>query len=82
MQEDSRLINPGPAANYRRLLVSAASALLVGSSALAQAWLAPRGEASFGAVYQNIYTRDHLFLDGEAFDGGRIRMNMAVFGLA
>jgi hypothetical protein len=82
MQEDSRLINPGPAANYRRLLVSAASALLVGSSALAQAWLAPRGEASFGAVYQNIYTRDHLFFDGEPFDGGRIRMNMAVFGLA
>lgn len=37
---------------------------------------------SFGAVYQNVYTRYHLFSEGEEFDGGRIRMNMAVFGLS
>jgi hypothetical protein len=60
MQEEPGLINPGPAAQHRRLLVSAASALFVTSSALAQAWLAPKGEASFAAAYQNIYTRDHL----------------------
>lgn len=55
--------------------------LLLASSALAQAWLAPKGEASFGATYQNIYTRDHLFAEGRDFDRGRIRMNVAVFGL-
>jgi hypothetical protein len=32
-------------------------------------------------AYANIYTRDHLFSEGERYDGGRIRMNMAVFGL-
>jgi hypothetical protein len=81
MQKESRLINSGPTENRRRLLLSAASAFFLASSALAQAWLAPKGEASFGTAYQNIYTRDHLFFDGEPFDGGRIRMNMVVFGL-
>jgi hypothetical protein len=33
---------------------------LLATSALAQAWLAPQGEASFGVAYQNVYTRDHL----------------------
>lgn len=82
MQEEPGLIESPPAASRRRLLLSAASAFFVASSLLAQAWLAPRGEASFGAVYQNIYTRDHLFFDGEPFDGGRIRMQVAVFGLS
>ena len=82
MQKESRLIDSGPAANRRRLFLSAASAFSVASSVLAQAWLPPKGEASFGVAYQNIYTRDHLFSEGEKFDGGRIRMSMAVFGLA
>jgi hypothetical protein len=81
MQKESRLINSGPAANRRRLLLSSASAFFVASSAFGQAWLAPKGEASFGAAYQNIYTRHHLFSEGEEYDGGRIRMNVAVFGL-
>jgi hypothetical protein len=80
MQKESRLIDPPPATKHRRLLLYVA-AFFLASSALAQAWLAPKGEASFGAVYQNIYTRDHLFSEGERYDGGRIRMNMAVFGL-
>jgi hypothetical protein len=29
--------------------------------ALAQAWLPPKGEATFSLVYQNVYQRDHLF---------------------
>lgn len=81
MQEESRVIASGRAENRRRLLLCAASAFFLASSALAQAWLAPKGEASFGAAYQNIYTRDHLFSEGEKFDGGRIRMNLVVFGL-
>jgi hypothetical protein len=81
MSEDPSLNSGRPAA--RRRVSSAAIALfLLTSSALAQAWLAPKGEASFGMAYQNIYTRDHLFSEGEKYDGGRIRMNMAVFGLS
>ena len=76
------MIDSGSVENRRRLLLCAASAFFLASSALAQAWLAPKGEASFGTAYQNIYTRDHLFYDGEPFDGGRIRMNMVVFGLS
>lgn len=81
MQEESRLIDFAPAVKRGRLLLSAAAAFFLASCALAQAWLAPKGEASFGAAYQNIYTRDHLFSEGEKFDGGRIRMNIVVFGL-
>ena len=80
MPESARLILLSLAAR-RIVLFVAASALLGISSARAQAWLAPKGEASLGAAYQNIYTRDHLFSKGERFDGGRIRMNVAVFGL-
>jgi hypothetical protein len=54
---------------------------LLASTAFAQAWLAPEGEASFGVAYQNVYTRYHLFSEGEKYDGGRIRMNVVVFGL-
>ena len=80
MQERPGLTLPARAA--RRLLwCAAAAAFLASSTALAQAWLAPKGEASFGAAYQNIYTRYHLFSEGEEFDGGRIRMNVVVFGL-
>jgi hypothetical protein len=81
VQKKSRLTIHRPAANRRRFLLLAGSAFFVASSVLAQAWLAPKGEASFGAAYQNIYTRDHLFAEGEAFDAGRIRMNIVVFGL-
>jgi hypothetical protein len=66
---------------FGRLTRAAGALFLLASSALAQAWLAPRGEASFGVAYQNIYTRDHLFQEGEVADNGRIRMNMVVFGL-
>jgi hypothetical protein len=81
VQEDPGLIQRKPSPSRRRLLLSSAAAFLVASGALAQAWLAPKGEASFGAAYQNIYTRYHLFSEGEEFDGGRIRMNVVVFGL-
>jgi hypothetical protein len=82
MQEESRVIDSVSTRNRRLLLLFAASAFLLTSSALAQAWLAPKGEASFGTAYQNIYTRDHLFSEGQEFDGGRIRMNMVVFGVS
>ena len=80
MQEGPGLTLPARAG--RRILLSSAAGVFVAiSSARAQAWLPPKGEASFGAAYQNIYTRDHFFSEGERFDGGRIRMNVVVFGL-
>jgi len=81
MQEEPRLIEFGRAENRCRLLLCAAAAFFLATCVSAQAWLAPKGEASFGAAYQNIYTRDHLFSEGEEFDGGRIRMNVVAFGL-
>jgi hypothetical protein len=80
MSEDAGLKSGRPAAR-RRVSCAGIAFSFLASSVLAQAWLAPKGEASFGAAYQNIYTRYHLFSEGEEFDGGRIRMNMAVFGL-
>jgi hypothetical protein len=81
VQEVPGLNHRNPSSS-RRLLLSSSAAFLVASGALAQAWLAPKGEASLGVAYQNIYTRYHLFSEGEKFDGGRIRMNMVVFGLS
>jgi hypothetical protein len=51
------------------------------SSAPAQAWLAPKGEASLGLAYQNVYTRDHLFSEGERRYRGSIRVNTVLLGL-
>lgn len=76
MQEESGLPRYG-----RRALRSASAAFLVSSGVLAQAWLAPEGEASFGVGYQSTYTHDHLFSEGEERDRGRIRMSLLVFGL-
>ena len=80
MSEDASLNSGCPAAR-RRVSCAGIALSLLASSALAQAWLAPKGEASFGMAYQNIYTRDHIFSEGEKFDSGRIRMNMVVFGV-
>lgn len=76
MQEEPSLTRYG-----RRVLRSASAAFLVSSGVLAQAWLAPEGEASFGVAYQNVYTRDHMFREGEERDRGRIRLNTILFGL-
>jgi hypothetical protein len=80
MQEEPRLIDFTRSDN-RRLLLSGAVVFFCAHSALAQAWLAPKGEASFAVVYGNVYTHDHLFSEGERFDRGSIRMNVAAFGL-
>ena len=46
-------------------LLGAASLLAWPVSAAAQAWLPPKGEATFSLVYQNIYMRDHLLAHGQ-----------------
>jgi hypothetical protein len=50
--------------------------VLVASAQLAaaQAWVPQRGEGEFSVVYQNVYTRDHLFSDGSTFDVGHVRV--------
>lgn len=80
MSQDGGL-KSGRSVTRRPLSCAGIAFFFLASSALAQAWLAPKGEAAFGVAYQNIYTRDHLFSEGEVADNGRIRMNMVVLGL-
>lgn len=80
MSEDGSLKSGRPAGR-RRVSCAGIPLFLFASSGLAQAWLAPEGEASFDVAYQNGYTRDHLVTKGQVFDGGRIRANQVVFGL-
>ncbi|HEU5248983.1 MAG TPA: hypothetical protein VFW15_03280 [Thermoanaerobaculia bacterium] len=80
MSEDANLKFGRPAAR-RRISRAGIALFLIASSGLAQAWLAPEGEASFGLSYQNVYTRDHLFSEGERRDRGHIRLNTIVVGL-
>ena len=54
------------------LALIAAAVAVMPSPALAQAWLAPRGEASFSLGYMNNWVNEHVFDDGVPFDGGRI----------
>ena len=65
----------------RRRLCAGTALFFVATSAVAQAWLAPQGEASLGVAYQNVFTRDHLFSEGERRDRGRIRLSTVVVGL-
>jgi hypothetical protein len=48
------------------------------SSAPAQAWFAPQGEASFGVAYQNVYTRDRLFSEGDKIEGAVRRVPLGL----
>ena len=66
------MITSGPPEKCRQTLLFGVVVFVLASTALAQAWLPPKGEASFGVAYANIYTRDHLFSEGERYDGGRI----------
>lgn len=48
--------------------------LLVSATAFAQAWLPPKGEASFSFSYGNSFVKKHYFQTDE-FEGGHIRSN-------
>src|SRR5437588_581773 len=39
-----------------------------------QAWVPAKGEGEVVLVYQNLYTRDHLYYDGSVHDNGHIRI--------
>lgn len=45
---------------------------LAAPPAAAQAWLAPRGEASFSLGYSNVFVKDHFYDSGQRFDHGRV----------
>lgn len=68
--------------NWPRLAILAGVALVaLASAGKAQAWLPPKGEASLDLIYQNYYTRDHLFAQGQALELGTIRTNAILFGV-
>lgn len=54
------------------LLSAVAFAAVAPGPAFAQAWLAPKGEASFTIGYTNVWVHDHFFNDGVPIDRGRI----------
>jgi len=55
--------------------LAVAALLALPASAQAQAWLPPKGEASFSVGYEYILVKDHLFAGGERQDRGHIREN-------
>lgn len=56
--------------------------LAMASSGFAQAWLPPKGEATFSLVYQNIFMKDHLFSQGERLDRGQMYYQNVVADLS
>ena len=63
------------------LLLVGAGGLAVPGSALAQAWLPPKGEAWFSLSYANMYNRDHYDYQGATFDSGHIISNTFIADL-
>jgi len=51
--------------------------LVVGLPAhgVAQAWLPPKGEASFSIGYGNVFVKDHTWSQGDTLDDGHMRSN-------
>jgi opacity protein-like surface antigen len=49
--------------------------LVSASSAFAQAWLPPKGEAWFSLSYANMYNRDHYDYAGKTFNSGQVLSN-------
>jgi hypothetical protein len=59
----------------------AASALLAAPAARGQAWLSPKGEASFSLGYQYYSMKDHLTTGGDRYDWGRTRQDIVLANL-
>ena len=55
------------------LLVGVTSQLALRAHGFAQAWVPPKGEASFSMGYGNVFVRDHTWANGDTFDVGHIR---------
>ncbi len=65
----------------RPLAFLAGAGLLLAPPAWAQAWLAPKGEASFSLGYQYYSMKDHLTTEGDRFDWGRTRQDIVLANL-
>ncbi len=68
-------------ASLRALALLAGPLLLAAHSARAQAWLAPKGEASFTLGYQYYGMKDHLTTAGDRYDWGRTRQDIMLANL-
>src|SRR5262245_49502506 len=55
--------------------------LLASSSVYAQAWLAPKGEASFSFAYQYVYAGYHTTASGDELDLGKMRWQYLISDL-
>ena len=70
-----------PGTLFSRAAAAGLVALLVPCSALAQAWLPPRGEGYVTFGYQNIYAPEHITNSGQPVDLGHMWWQNAVFDL-
>ncbi len=50
------------------------SVLALAQLCAGQAWVPERGEGEFSVIYQNVYTGDHYFADGQRVNLGRSRV--------
>ncbi len=55
------------------LLAGLTFGVVLSAHGFAQAWLAPKGEASFSIGYGNVFVRDHYQENATSFDDGHIR---------
>ena len=67
--------------SHRALALLAGASFLFATPARAQAWLAPKGEASFSLGYQYSYMRDHFATSGDRYDWGHTRQNKVLANL-
>jgi opacity protein-like surface antigen len=65
---------------WKRGLVAAAALAGLAGSALGQAWLAPKGEASLSVGYGDTFMKYHYF-GSNTFDDGHMRSQTVGFGL-
>ncbi len=71
-----------PATSRRALALLVGINLLFAPNGWAQAWLAPKGEASFAIGYQHSFMKDHFTGAGDRYDWGQSRQNKMLAALS
>lgn len=83
MREEALALRSGRSGSKKRLAIRLFLLVCLGiapSISLGQAWLPPKGEATYSMTYQNSFVKNH-YTDGVEVDVGHIRSIAAVFEL-
>jgi hypothetical protein len=62
----------------RTTLAVIATIVVLPSRGFAQPWLPPAGTGDVAVVYHHVFVQDHLFSNGERFDAGHVRSQVAL----